>query len=195
MFYSAGIFRTSSLGGSISSNPERTAPRKWGGQPGYIGVLQQRVDSLNVRRLLLIKEKQISQGKEFSALLWMGGCKSLGSPKSFLWYAPQLSGASILCFHILSQGSPYGVTAVWWLLDGRYSLPSWVPSGLTSSPSAVAAITDVCDILCLLIWQAVFHFSTVWPFLKKLIQQSYFWVYTLNNWKQGFKEILEHSYS
>ena len=28
MFYSVGIFRTSSLGGSISSNPERTAPRK-----------------------------------------------------------------------------------------------------------------------------------------------------------------------
>ena len=27
MFYSVGIFRTSSLGGSISSNLERTAPR------------------------------------------------------------------------------------------------------------------------------------------------------------------------
>ena len=32
----------------------------------------------------------------------------------------------------LTQGSPLGVAAVWWLLDGRYSLfPSWVPSGLT----------------------------------------------------------------
>ena len=35
----------------------------------------------------------------------MGRCKSLGSLKSFLWYAPQPSGASILsilCFLILS---------------------------------------------------------------------------------------------
>ena len=30
IFYSAGIFRTSSLGGSISSNPERTALRRQG---------------------------------------------------------------------------------------------------------------------------------------------------------------------
>ena len=32
----------------------------------------------------------------------MGRCKSLGSLKSFLWYAPQLAGTSILYFHILS---------------------------------------------------------------------------------------------
>ena len=31
----------------------------------------------------------------------MGRCRNLGSWKSFLWYAPQLSGASILCFVIL----------------------------------------------------------------------------------------------
>ena len=36
---------------------------------------------------------------------------------------------------------------------------SWVSSGLTSSPLAVAAIADDCDILCLLIWQSVFHLS------------------------------------
>ena len=36
-------------------------------------------------------------------------------------------------------------------------LPKLVPSGLTSSPSAVATITDDCDILCLLIWQTIFH--------------------------------------
>ena len=49
----------------------------------------------------------------------MGRCKSLGSLKSFLWYAPQLSGASILCFHILSflrvhSWGGYNVMA-WWL--------------------------------------------------------------------------------
>ena len=31
-----------------------------------------------------------------------GRRRSLGSLKSFLWYAPQLSGTSVLCFHILS---------------------------------------------------------------------------------------------
>ena len=31
----------------------------------------------------------------------MGRCNRLDSPKSFLWYAPQLCGASFLCFHTL----------------------------------------------------------------------------------------------
>ena len=31
--------------------------------------------------------------------------------------------------------------------------------GLTSSLSMVAAIADGCDILCLLLWQEIFHFS------------------------------------
>ena len=84
MFYSAGIFRTSSPGGSISSNPERTAPRRRSGEPGYIGVLQQRAGSLNIKRLLLVKENQISQIKEFNAFLCMGRYKSLGTLKSFL---------------------------------------------------------------------------------------------------------------
>jgi len=47
-------------------------------------------------RLLLIK--QISQIKEFSAFLCMEWCKSLNSLKWFLWYASQVSGASILSF-------------------------------------------------------------------------------------------------
>ena len=71
-------------------------------EPGYTGVLQQRAGSLNVKELLWIKETKISQVKELSAFLCMGRCKSLGSLKSFLWCAPLLSGASILCFLILS---------------------------------------------------------------------------------------------
>ena len=98
MFYSVGIFRTSSPGGSISSNPERTALRRQAGEPGHIGVLQQRAGSLNVKRLLLTKENQTSQVKEFSAFLCMGRCESLGSLKSFLRYVPQVPGASILSF-------------------------------------------------------------------------------------------------
>ena len=51
----------------MSSSPERTALRRKGEKPGYIEVLQQRAGSLNIKRLLLTKESQISQVKEFSA--------------------------------------------------------------------------------------------------------------------------------
>ena len=40
--------------------------------------------------------------KKFCTFLCMGRCKSLGSLKSFLSYAPKLSGVSILCSCILS---------------------------------------------------------------------------------------------
>ena len=60
------------------------------------------------------------------------------------------------------EGSPSGVAVVSWLLDGKYSLfPSQVPSGLLGSPLEGAAITDDRDILCLLVWPAVFYFSHV----------------------------------
>ena len=77
----------------------------------------------------------------------MGRYKSLGSLNLFLSYAPQLSGASSLCLSHpeLPWGSPQGVAAVLWLLDGRYS-PSWVAWGLTNSHWR-AIITDDCDIL------------------------------------------------
>ena len=50
--------------------------------------LQQKPGSRNIQSLLLIKENQTSQVNEFSAFLCMGRCKSLGSLKLFLWYAP-----------------------------------------------------------------------------------------------------------
>jgi len=56
MFHLVGIFRTSSLGGNISSDPEKTAPRRRGEEPGYIEALQQSVGSLKIKRLLLITE-------------------------------------------------------------------------------------------------------------------------------------------
>ena len=61
-----------SLGDSISSDSERMAPRRWGEEPGYTELLQQRGGSLNVKRLLLIKGNQTSQVKEFSTFLCMG---------------------------------------------------------------------------------------------------------------------------
>ena len=35
-------------------------------EPGYIEVLQQRAGNLNIERLLLIRENQMTQVKEFS---------------------------------------------------------------------------------------------------------------------------------
>ena len=84
MFYLVEMFRTSSLGDSNSSNPERTALRRPGEEPDYIEVLQQRAGSLNIKRLLLIKENQISPVKELSAFLCMGRSKNLGLFKTFL---------------------------------------------------------------------------------------------------------------
>ena len=74
-------------------------------EPGYIEVLQQRTGSLNIKRLLLIKGNQMFQVKEVGIFLCMGRHKSLGSLKSVRLYASRLSGASVLCFHILSSWS------------------------------------------------------------------------------------------
>ena len=51
---------------------------RWGEKPGYIEALRQGTGSLNVLRLLLTKENQITQIKEFSAFLHKGRCKNLG---------------------------------------------------------------------------------------------------------------------
>ena len=98
MFYLAGIFRISSPGDSISSNPGRTVLGKRGEGPGYIEVFQEREGSLNIKRLLLMKGNHISQVKEFCAFLCMGRCKNLDSVKLFLSYAPQLFGTVACVF-------------------------------------------------------------------------------------------------
>ena len=85
MFYSANFLRTSSSGHSISDNAEKTVPKSQGGRGNQDiqEFLQQRPGIRNIKRLLLIKENQTSQVKEFSSSLCMGRCKSLGSLKSF----------------------------------------------------------------------------------------------------------------
>ena len=92
----------------------------------------------------------------------MGRRKSLVSQKWFLWCAPQLSGAGTLFSRPeFPQGSPWE----WVQSDGCWTaaVPSFLSSsGLTSSPLAVPATTDDWDILCLLIWQAVFRLSVSW---------------------------------
>ena len=85
------------------ASPGRTVSLEVEGGIRLCRSLQQGTVSLNNKRLLLIKESQISQIKEFSTVLYVGGCKCLGLLKSFLSYAFQLSGASILllAFHNL----------------------------------------------------------------------------------------------
>ena len=47
-------------------------------------------------------------------------------------------------FSGLTMGSDGSLMAARW----QVFFPSWVPSGLTSSLSVVAAISDDCDIIC-----------------------------------------------
>ena len=64
------------------------------------GVFATPPDSGITKRLLLIKENQISQVNDISLYRKI---KSVGSLKSFPWYAPQLSGISILFFPFRSS--------------------------------------------------------------------------------------------
>lgn len=81
----SGNFKTSGPGDSNSYKPERTAPRRQGGEPGYIEVLQQKTGSLTVRGFFINRENQISHVKKFSTFLCRERCKNLGSLKPFLW--------------------------------------------------------------------------------------------------------------
>ena len=59
----------------------------------------------------------------------------------------------------LPWGSPQGIAVVWWLLDSRYSPPSWAPLGahwLTLEGCNHCLLQHAC----LLIWQEVIPFLT-----------------------------------
>ena len=109
---------------------------------------QHRPSSQSIRRLQLIKEKQ--HLKLGSAVLFrvLGKCKSLGSRKLFLWYAPQLPEASILGFLILRvlpvhhRGCLQHLLVWWWA-----SCPSWVPSEFAIQ-AAVRWWHGGCGVLC-----------------------------------------------
>ena len=63
-----GFTEDLSLGRSLSDGSEELLQRGERG-PGFVGVLQQKPGSGNIRRELLIKEKQASQINEFSTFL------------------------------------------------------------------------------------------------------------------------------
>ena len=64
-----------------------------GGRDRLYRSLQQKAGNPNLKRL---KENQICQVEVFSAFLYMGRCKSLGSWKSFLWYTSQLKSCTLI---------------------------------------------------------------------------------------------------
>ena len=78
MFYSAGIFRTSSPGGSISNNSERTAAMRLGArEPSYIEVLQQRAGGLNIKRFSSVWFSSVAQ---LCTTLWLHGLQHARLP-------------------------------------------------------------------------------------------------------------------
>ena len=101
----------------------------------YIGVLQQRAGSLNIKRLLLTKENEIDQVKEFIASLF------------YVWEDARLWD---YWNHFVDMHLGY-------LGPVSCASTSWVSSGLTGSWRV--AVAEDGDILCLLMWQAIFYFS------------------------------------
>lgn len=93
------------------------------GSRHYIYIRFCNKKQIEVQKIAVNLRKQISQVKESCALLYMRQCKSQDSLKSSLWYAPQLSGASLLCPLILSLHRTRGEDgwrSHWrgWLLGG-----------------------------------------------------------------------------
>ena len=152
MFYSLWMFGLQAEREHLKCPWENCSEEARRGARLYIlkEVLQQRAGSLNVKKLLF-KENQVSQVKGFSAFLCTGRCKSLDSLKSFfgmhlsyLW----LESCVFTSWNCsgLTVGSGYSLMVGKW----QVFFPSRVPSGHTGSCQR-AAITDNCDILCLLI--------------------------------------------
>ena len=112
----------------------------------------------------------------------MGRCKSLGSLKSFLWYAPQLPGASVLCFHILSllgalRGNGCSLMAAKW----QASFSSWDPSGFTSSPTPLWWLQLLMTVTSFVYWYggkysiSKFLGDFNWHWLPPLLEERMKW--------------------
>ena len=145
MVYSGEIFRTFSLGDSISSDPSRTALRRQGEESGYIEVCNMGQVVWTVKIFLWIEENQICQVKEFSTFLYVGRWESPAHwSRCFHTYLSSLWPGSF----IFPQCSPQVVAAAWRLLKHRYSSPSWLSwrARWVWHP-------------CWLIWQVILHFS------------------------------------
>ena len=142
MFYLVDFLRTSSPGGSLSDSSEELL-QKDKEEPGYIGILQQKPGSQNIKRLLLKEIKQLKLMPLVLFCVYEGTeicphwTHSFDIPISYLGlvscsfpsWVPSgynsgvgCSGSGLgtgqpICLHPdFSQGSPSGQTVVaWWL--------------------------------------------------------------------------------
>jgi len=120
--------------------------------------LQQRAGGLDIKRLLLVKENQISQVREFSTFLCLGRCES-----GLTGIVPLICVSALLGQYPVFFAHPersFGAHHREWLqLDG-YQVPCVLP--LPECPGGShgrAAIADDCDVLFFLIWQETLPFS------------------------------------
>ena len=171
MYYLVGIFRISSLGESISINPEGTALRRQGEEPDYIKVLQQRAGSLSIKRLLLIKKNQISQVKEFRTFLCMGRFKSLGSLKLILLYVSQLTWGQCPVFFTSWASLGLTIGSAWSLKAAR----SQVLFSFLSAPRAHQATLEACKHW--LLWHPCLLMQEIFLFLAAI--SNYDWTYEI----------------
>ena len=116
-------------GDSISGSSEKLLQRG-NEEPGYIEILQQKTGSLNMKRLLLIKENQIAQVKQFSSVLCVFFVQSLSMSDS-LWRYELHSTPSFLVSHCLQE---LAQTHVHWVSDAiQPSHPLLLSSALPRS--------------------------------------------------------------
>ena len=144
MFYSEGILRTLSPGDSISSNPERTAPRRCKrSQVTPKCVKEQAVwttkDHCSLRKTRYLKLRNL-------VIVYVWEEARVWTHWNHSSYASQLSGASLLCFTIGS-----GCSLIPVLFSFLVVLENWTHWWLWH--------------LCLLTWLEILHFSLL--ILKK----------------------------
>ena len=148
MLHSMGIFRTSSLGDSVSS--DRTVRRRWVEDSGYTEVCN-KAGSLKVKSFCELKPDTSRNLALFyiwgNARVWAHWNHALHMHLGYL--------GPVTC---LFQAHCRELATAWWLLDRKCS--SWLPKGLKftfGEPKSLITVTS-----WLLIGQEILHFSGFW---------------------------------
>ena len=133
-----------------------------------------------------MKENQIS----VVLSLYTGRGRSLGSLKSFLWSAAQLSGASVLCSPFLKASSGLTFGSDCNLMASRWQvfLPPWGPLGLTSSPwGGLQSLMTVTSF--------VYWYGRQYSLSQNSLQVGKKGMFFLHNYKMPARRELSHEHS
>ena len=166
MPYSAGI-----LGLRAQETASQVILREllWGDkarEPGDIEVLQQRTGSLNVKNFLLKKTRYPKLRNLTLFYVWEDSGVWAQWNLSFDMFLSYLEPVSCAFPSWVSSGLTIGSGCSLVIVRWQIVFPSGVSSELTSLRWR-AAIADNCGILCILIWQAIFHLSILSPWPEK----------------------------